>query len=441
MDSMIRKTCVLILGGGRGTRLYPLTKYRSKPAVPIGGKYRLIDIPLSNCINSGLTRIYIATQFNSVSLHHHIQSYSFDDYSNGFVQILAAQQTNGNDGMWYQGTADAVRQNFNYLSQRKIENVLILSGDQLYRMDFKKMMKTHLDSGADVTIAAVPVLRRRAHDLGIMRLNKDGRVVGFIEKPQTAEELDHFKTDEDQIKGFGVEPNGRHYLASMGIYLFKKKTLTDTLEKTGYTDFGKEVLPAAIHTRKVQVHLFDGYWEDIGTIRSFYETNLAMASQNPPFSLADVEMPTYTRSRFLPATQIDAAVIRSSLIADGCTIGEGSVIENSIIGLRSRIGKNCVIRNTIVMGADYYLTEEERAQDAADGRPSIGVADHVTIEGAIIDKNCAIGADAVITNLDSVESTEEHSFGQIRDGIICVEKSAVIPAKWNLAQYLRGLAR
>lgn len=441
MDSMIRKTCVLILGGGRGTRLYPLTKYRSKPAVPIGGKYRLIDIPLSNCINSGLTRIYIATQFNSVSLHHHIQSYSFDDYSNGFVQILAAQQTNGNDGMWYQGTADAVRQNFSYLSQRKIENVLILSGDQLYRMDFKKMMKTHLDSGADVTIAAVPVLRQRAHDLGIMRLNKTGRVVGFIEKPQTAEELDQFKTEEDQIRGFGVEPGGRQYLASMGIYLFKKKTLTDTLEKTGYTDFGKEVLPAAIRSRKVQVHLFDGYWEDIGTIRSFYETNLAMASKNPPFSLADVEMPTYTRSRFLPATQIDGAVIRSSLIADGCAIGEGSVIENSIIGLRSQIGKNCVIRNTIVMGADYYLTNEERAQDAADGRPSIGVADHVTIEGAIIDKNCAIGADAVITNLDAVENTEELPFGQIRDGVICVEKSAVIPAKWNLGQYLQGLAR
>lgn len=437
MDSMNRKTCVLILGGGRGTRLYPLTKYRSKPAVPIGGKYRLIDIPLSNCINSGLTQIYIATQFNSVSLHHHVQSYSFDDYSNGFVQILAAQQTNGNDGVWYQGTADAVRQNSKFISQRNIEHILILSGDQLYRMDFNKMMKTHLDANADVTIAAVPVLRQRAPDLGIMRLDKTGRVVGFIEKPQTAEELDQFMTSEDQIRGFGIEPNNRQYLASMGIYIFKKKALTDALDKTGYTDFGKEVLPAAIHTRKVQVHLFDGYWEDIGTIRSFYETNLAMAAQNPPFTLANVKMPTYTRSRFLPATQIDGAVIRSSLIADGCSIGEGSVIENSIIGLRSQIGKNCVIRNTILMGADYYLTDEEKAQDAAEGKPTIGIADNVMIDGAIIDKNCAIGPDAIITNPDAVEETEEHFFGQIRDGVICVEKNAVIEAKWNLGQYLR----
>ena len=439
MESIVKKVVVMILGGGRGTRLYPLTKYRSKPAVPIGGKYRLIDIPLSNCINSGLNRIYVATQFNSVSLHHHVHSYTFDDYSRGFVEILAAQQTSGNEnGWWYQGTADAVRQNFNYIRQRNIEYVLILSGDQLYRMDFQKMIKTHIEANADVTISAVPVSRSRAPELGIMRLDATGRVVGFLEKPQTDAELNQFKTDETQIKRHGIKPDGRQYLASMGIYLFNRDTLMDALDKTDYKDFGKEVFPAAIRTKKVQVHLFDGYWEDIGTIRSFYETNLAMAGPNPPFLLSDPTAPTFTRPHFLPATRFEQATVKSSLISDGCTIGAGTVVENSIIGLRSQIGKNCVIKNSIIMGQDYYLTNEETASDEAAGQPSIGIGDDVKIDGAIIDKNCAIGSGAVITNRDNISDTGELSFGQIRDGVICVEKNAVIRANWDLGRSLQG---
>ena len=431
----MQNVVVLILGGGRGTRLYPLTKYRSKPAVPIGGKYRLIDIPLSNCINSGLKRIYVATQFNSVSLHHHVHSYSFDDYSRGFVEILAAQQTN-NNGTWYQGTADAVRQNFNYIRQRNIDYVLILSGDQLYRMDFQRMIKTHIEASADVTISAVPVSRERAPELGIMRLDSTGRVVGFLEKPQTDTELEQFKTAPEMIARQGIEPAGRNYLASMGIYLFNRDTLIAALEKTDYKDFGKEVFPASIRTKKVQVHLFDGYWEDIGTIRSFYETNLAMAGNNPPFTLYEPTAPTYTRPHFLPATRIEKASVTTSLISDGCTIGEGTVIENSIIGLRAQIGKNCVIRNTIIMGQDFYLTPKERTQDAAAGLPSLGVGNNTTIDGAIIDKNCAIGRNVVITNPGKIDNTGELSFGMIRDGVICVEKNAVIADHWDLAASL-----
>ena len=432
---IMQNVVVLILGGGRGTRLYPLTKFRSKPAVPIGGKYRLIDIPLSNCINSGLKQIYVATQFNSVSLHHHVHSYSFDDYGSGFVEILAAQQTN-NNGTWYQGTADAVRQNFNYIRQRNIDYVLILSGDQLYRMDFQRMIKTHIEASADVTISAVPVSRERAPELGIMRLDETGRVVGFLEKPQTDSELDQFKTPADMIQRQGIEPAGRNYLASMGIYLFNRVTLIAALEKTDYKDFGKEVFPASIRTKKVQVHLFDGYWEDIGTIRSFYETNLAMAGENPPFMLSEPTAPTYTRPRFLPATRVDSATVRSSLLADGCTIGAGTVIENSVIGLRAQIGKNCVIRNTIIMGQDFYRMPNETAQDASAGLPALGIGDDTTIDGAIIDKNCAIGNGVVITNPEKIDNTAELSFGMIRDGVICVEKNAVITDGWNLAESL-----
>ena len=431
----MKNVVVMILGGGRGTRLYPLTKYRSKPAVPIGGKYRLIDIPLSNCINSGLNQIYIATQFNSVSLHHHVHSFSFDDYSRGFVEILAAQQTTGN-GSWYQGTADAVRQNFNYLRQRDIEYVLILSGDQLYRMDFQKMMRTHIEKKADVTISAVPVTRQRAPELGIMRLKEDGRVGGFLEKPQLPHELDDFETPSEAIARWGIQPAGRNYLASMGIYLFNTSALADVLEKTDYKDFGKEVFPASMRAKKVYAHLFDGYWEDIGTIRSFYETNLAMAGPNPPFSLSDPALPTFTRPRFLPATRFAGGRVTSSLVADGCSIGEGTVIENSIIGLRSHIGPNCRISNSIIMGQDYYQTEEEIRLSVASGRPPMGVGANTVIDGAIVDKNVSIGSDVVVTIPRGISSTGELSFGMIRDGVICVEKNAVIRDKWNLAESL-----
>lgn len=432
MDNVV----VLILGGGQGTRLYPLTKYRAKPAVPIGGKYRLIDIPLSNCINSGLKRIYVATQFNSVSLHHHVRFYNFDDYSRGFVEILAAQQNNRN-GTWYQGTADAVRQNINYIRQRDIDYVLILSGDQLYRMDFREMIKTHIGAGADVTIAAVPVTQDKASEFGIMRLSHDkqtkGRVVGFLEKPQSDAELDHVRMTPGMIEEIGIESKGREYLASMGIYLFNRDTLIDALEKTDYKDFGREVFPASIRTKRVQVHPFDSYWEDIGTIKAFYETNLAMTKDDAPFTLSVASAPTYTRPRFLPSSRFGGATIRSSLVADGCSIGEGAVIENSVIGLRAQIGKNCRIRNTIIMGQDYYQTQREQAQDLAAGRVAVGIGDNAEIDGAIIDKNCGIGRNVVITNPKKVEKTEEAFFGMIRDGVICIEKNTVIPDNWNLA--------
>ncbi|MGL4593581.1 MAG: glucose-1-phosphate adenylyltransferase [Thermoguttaceae bacterium] len=427
----MKNVIALILGGGRGTRLYPLTKFRAKPAVPIGGKYRLIDIPLSNCINSGLNQIYVLTQFNSASLHHHLQSFRFDYFNGGFAEILAAQQTTGNSN-WYQGTADAVRQNFSYIQQKNVDYVLILSGDQLYRMDFKKMLQTHISAAADVTIASVPVMRSQASALGIMRLDETGRVVGFLEKPQTNEEIEHVSTPLKWIQEQGIQPKGRDCLASMGIYLFNKSALLDALEKTDYADFGKEVFPATIRTKKVQVHLFDGYWEDIGTIKSFYEANLAMAGQYPPFPLSEPSWPTFTEPRFLPPTRMEGATVRGSLVADGCHIGEGAVIENSIIGLRCCIGKGVKIRNSIIMGADFYETDSEIMEHQRRGMPPLGIGEYTVIENAIIDKDCRIGRRVFIVNQENVLNCDEKPFGMIHDGIICIQKEATIPDGWEL---------
>ncbi|MEA1949846.1 MAG: glucose-1-phosphate adenylyltransferase, partial [Planctomycetota bacterium] len=361
----MKNVLALVLGGGRGTRLYPLTQFRSKPAVPVAGKYRLIDIPLSNCVNSGINRIYTLTQFNSVSLHRHIRrTYAFDTFDNGFVEILAAQQTLASSD-WYQGTADAVRQNLRYFQQPDVDYVLILSGDQLYRMDFREMLETHQQAEADVTISAVPVASEDASALGIMRLDDGGRVAGFMEKPQTEEELSDFRTDPAWIDARGIESRGRDCLASMGIYLFNRDVLVDVLEKTAYHDFGKEIFPTSIRARHVQVHLFDGYWEDIGTIKSFYQANIELAGKTPPFDLTSAEAPLYSRARFLPPTRIDGATITRSLIADGCIIEEGAVIENSVIGLRCHIGRDVVIRDSIIMGNDSYQTNGECNHDAA----------------------------------------------------------------------------
>ncbi len=434
---MKKNVITLILGGGRGTRLYPLTKMRAKPAVPIAGKYRLIDIPISNCINSGLNKIYVITQFNSVSLHHHLQSYNFDPFSRGFVEMLAAQQTNDNNS-WYQGTADAVRQNFNFIRQRDVDYVLILSGDQLYRMDFQKMIETHERNNADATIASVPVSKDRAADLGIMRIDESGKVLGFLEKPKTPEELDQVYTGESFIRDRGYDPQGREYLANMGVYLFNRQTLVDVLSKTNYTDFGKEVFPAAIRTQNVCVHLFDGYWEDIGTIRSFYEANLALAHNPPVFEISTPDYPTYSRLRYLPASRFDNAKISQSFIADGCQIGDGAVIENSIIGVRSKIGKKCVIRNSIIMGQDFITSPEEDEAEIAAGRPVVGIGDNVIIDGAIVDKNVQIGNDVIITNPNRVQNTDEREFGMIRDGVVCVEKGAVLRPRWSLLECLKS---
>jgi glucose-1-phosphate adenylyltransferase len=427
----MRHVVTLILGGGRGTRLYPLTKFRSKPAVPVAGKYRLIDIPLSNCINSGLNRIYVLTQFNSVSLHRHIRStYNFDPFDRGFVEILAAQQTNDQSD-WYQGTADAVRQMFRFFQQPDMQYVLILSGDQLYRMDFREMIACHEKSGADVTIAAVPVSSRQASGLGIMRMDDSGRVVGFLEKPQTEQELDLVRTDPAWIEKRGFAAGGRDCLANMGIYLFNRKTLVEVLEKTNYRDFGKEVFPASIRSRRVQVHLCDGYWEDIGTIKSFYEANLGMAAANPSFSLLSTATPIFSRPRFLPPARIDGATVRRSLISDGCVLDEGVIVENSVIGLRCRIGRNVLIRNSILMGHDFYESPDDGPRQPRDAIP-LGIGDGSRIDGAIIDKNCRIGRDVRVDNPSEIESTKETPYGMICDRIAVIPKNVTLPDGWSL---------
>jgi len=411
----------------------PLTSYRSKPAVPLAGKYRLIDIPLSNCINGGIKRVYVLTQFMSVSLHRHIrQTYRFDPFSGGFVEILAAQQTMATGTDWYQGTADAVRKNIRYLEQSKADHVLILSGDQLYRMDYKAMLRTHIESRADVTIAGLPVGRDMAGSLGIMRIDDSGRVVGFLEKPQTDDEINMVAMNPSWFDNHGIESHGRECLASMGIYLFNRKILMDALKKTTYKDFGKEVFPAAIRARHVQVYLFDDYWEDIGTIRAFYDANLALAQRKPPFEMFEPDAPIYTRARFLPPSLIEGGTISNSIIADGCIIGRGSVIENSVIGLRCEIGNNVTIRDSIVMGADEYENRDDLSANDLAGRPPIGVGDSSTIVGCIIDKNCRIGANVNVRNDSGMTDVDVSDSCVVRDGIPVIVKDGTLPSGWTM---------
>ncbi len=428
---MLRNVVSVVLGGGRGTRLFPLTSIRSKPAVPLAGKYRLIDIPISNCINSGIDKVYVLTQFMSVSLHQHIRrTYSFDQFKNGFVEILAAQETATQGSDWFQGTADAVRKNLNYIEQYGIDYVLILSGDQLYRMNYRSLLSTHIQSGADVTISCMPVTREAARGFGIMRLDDTGRVTGFLEKPQTDEEIDLVRMDPKWIDAQGVDSKGRDCLASMGIYIFNRETLMDVLSKTDYRDFGKEVFPAAIRSRHVQMHMFDGYWEDIGTIRSFYEANLSLAGDDPPFSLTLEESPVFTRARFLPPTRLHDVKISDSLIADGCRIGRNVTIENSVVGLRSIIGDNVTIRNSYVMGADYYERDEDVHRHQM---IPVGIGDNSIINGAIVDKNCRIGKGVRIVNDENIEeSSHDNELCVIRDGIACILKGVSLPDGWVL---------
>ena len=429
---MMKKMVCIILGGGKGTRLFPLTEFRSKPAVPLGGKFRLIDIPISNCINSGINQIYLLTQFNSVSLHRHIrQTYTFDRFGGGFVEILAAQQTNEGE-LWYQGTADAVRKQLRYLEQPGIEHVLVVSGDQIYRMNYEQMLRTHVDSRADATIAALPVHREAASAFGIMRIDGTGRVQGFLEKPTTDDELKIVRTDPSWFDSQGIPSKGRECLASMGIYLFNRDVLVEILSKNNYQDFGKEVFPLSIRARRVQCHLFDGYWEDVGTIRSFYDANLAIASASPPLNFADEEAPIYSRARQLPSTRIEGATVSNSLISDGCVIGKGAVIENSVIGLRCHIGQNVTIRNSIIMGADLYDSEAQVATNARAGRPNLGIGSDSVLEGVIADKNCAIGHKVRIQARPGMEANCDLNGAYVRDGIIIVPKDGVLPDGWSL---------
>jgi len=427
----MRNVLAVILGGGKGTRLFPLTQYRSKPAVPLAGKYRIIDIPISNCLNSGLNRIFLLTQFNSTSLHSHIrQTYRFDRFDGGFVEILAAQQTMEGEA-WYQGTADAVRKNLNNLRERGVDYYLILSGDQLYRMDYSKLLETHKKSGADATIAAIPVTREAARGFGIMRIDDSGRVRGFLEKPKTDKEIDELvRTDPAWIDSRGIKSNGRDCLGNMGIYVFNRDVLIDLLTKSDYQDFGKEVFPMSIRTHNVQAHLFDGYWEDIGTIRSFYDANMDLTRPNSPFHLEDQDAPIFTHARFLPPSRLDGVRVTSSLISDGCVIGEGSIIENSVIGLRCKIGKNVKISNSILMGADLYQCDDELADDQKKGVPPIGIGDGSVLNGVIVDKNCRIGRNAEIRN-DRPLAAGSDSPVVVQDGIVIVSKGAVLGDGWR----------
>jgi glucose-1-phosphate adenylyltransferase len=416
----------LILGGGRGTRLYPLTMLRSKPAVPIAGKYRLIDIPISNCINSGFNRIYVLTQFLSVSLHRHIaNTYKFDPFSRGFVEVLAAQQTN-EAADWYQGTADAVRQQVRYVHEDRCSDVLILSGDQLYRMDFGQLLKTHRDNEAHVTIAVLPVSAEAAAGFGIMRLDDSGRVVGFLEKPQTAEQLAPMHTSEQWMEQRGIPCKGRHYLASMGIYLFQRDVLFHLLNAPPLaTDFGKEIFPRSIKTHRVQAHLFDGYWEDVGTVKAYHDASLALTGDEPPFDFHSASGVIYTRMRYLPASRISGADLEQCLVSDGCVILSGSTLARSVVGVRTRIGHNVTVRNSVLIGADRFETDQERADNRRRGLPSMTVGDDTVIENAILDKDCRVGANVRIVNQKQAQNEEGKNY-VIRDGIVVIPKGAVV---------------
>ncbi len=430
-------TCV-IMGGGAGTRLHPLTLKRAKPAVPLGAKFRLIDIPISNCLNSGLNRIFILTQFNSTSLHRHIlMSYHFDRFSKGFAEILAAQQSPqyNVEHSWYEGTADAVRKNLLRFRDSGGEEVLILSGDQIYRMDYTDVLRTHRcvmgDGSADVTIATLLVSRERARSLGVMKISPEGDVLDFVEKPGKNDALfDGLEAPPALLKRFGLPETGEPmYLANMGIYVFGLAQLEKALDNS-FCDFGKEILPGLLDGYKVRAHLFDGYWEDIGTIRAFHQSNIELASASPRFDFYQAEAPIYTRARLLPATKIQGATISSSLIGDGCLIDQ-AVIESSLIGVRSIIGGGCTIRNTYVMGCDYYETQESRRSCYARGQPQLGIGDATYIENAIIDKNAHVGRNVSIRNREE-HTTYDDGTVVIREGIVIVPRGAVVPDGYSV---------
>jgi glucose-1-phosphate adenylyltransferase len=400
----------VILGGGRGSRLYPLTKLRSKPAVPLGGKYRLIDIPLSNCINSGIYRIDVLTQFNSHSLHRHInQTYNFDNFHTGFVEILAAEQTPVITQGWYQGTADAIRKQLFQIKAARAKYVLVLAGDHLYRMDYAPMAEFHWESHADITVAVQPVARKETSALGILKRGSDDRITDFVEKPKDPALLETFVSREDEQRPF---------LCSMGIYLFNTEVLIELLQNNpGFDDFGGDIIPYAIKNCAVCGFDFDGYWRDIGTIRSFYETNLELTTPHPPFNFYDTQNPIYTHSRFLPGSIVEASNLEAVLLAEGCQIQKAE-ITHSVIGVRSVIAAGTRIKDSVLMGADYYAAELPTT-------PPIGIGPNCTIEGAIIDKNARLGSDVVIRPFPRGTDIAEENW-VVQDGIVVIPKDAVI---------------
>ena len=419
---MTNKVLAVILGGGAGTRLYPLTASRSKPAVPIAGKYRLVDIPISNCLNSGIDRMFVLTQFNSASLNRHIKNtYHFSAFSKAFVDILAAEQTPDNP-TWYQGTADAVRQCLRHLGPFEGEYILILSGDQLYQTNLMDMINNHINRKADITIATIPVAAREASDFGIMKKDENGFITSFTEKPKK-EILKDWESDT----GSAMQAQGRNYLASMGIYIFNRQLLQDLLqnEYVDATDFGKEILPQSLGKYQVVSYQYEGYWTDIGNIYSFFEANLGLTNEIPDFNLFDNNNSIYTRARMLPPAKISGTTLEKTIIAEGCIIN-ASRIENSVIGIRTRIGSGTTIVSSYLMGIDFYETIEEIEHDKAHGLPSVGIGNRCYIRNAIVDKNCRIGDDVRINGGSHLENTD-HSLYTVKDGIVVRNKGVVLP--------------
>ena len=419
----LSNTLAIIMGGGQGTRLFPLTHKRSKPAVPLAGKYRIVDIPISNCINSGIRQMYVLTQFNSESLNRHVtNAYKFDHFGENFVHILAAQQTPGDDN-WYQGTADAVRQNLSYFLERPYKYFLILSGDQLYRMDYRRMLKQHKETGADLTIATTPVNRDQARAFGLMHTDDTSRITRFVEKPGDNDELlDQLIMPKVLLKSAGIPEDEERFQASMGIYLFNREVLEEALDNN-LEDFGGDIIPGIIKNKSVYSHTFQGYWEDIGTIKSFYESNLEVTKIIPQFNFFDPHNPIYTRARLLPASKINNANIEQALLSDGCIITKAH-IKRSIIGVRSVIESGCEITDTIIMGSDYYNKQEVSRKGKVTETP-LFIGENTKIHKAIIDKNACIGKNVVIHPGDRINENNEWCY--VRDGIIVVPKGKNIP--------------
>ncbi len=416
----------VILGGGAGSRLFPLTVERSKPAVPLGGKYRLIDVPISNCINSAITQIFVLTQYNSASLNRHIaRTYRFSSFSTGFVEVLAAEQTKDSPE-WFQGTADAVRQMLRHLRDWRVDTLLILSGDHLYRMDYREFLKRHFETNADVTISVIPCRANEAEEFGLLKTDEAGKITEFAEKPK-GDALEQMRVDTTQFGLTAEQSIERPFLASMGIYVFNYARLIELLrEDDSWVDFGREIIPSAIEKLNVQAHLFKDYWEDIGTIRAFYQANLDLASPLPQFNFFDTEAPIYTRSRYLPPSKIHGCDIDNSMVSEGCILN-GVYARNSIIGLRSRIDKGTRIENSIIMGTDFFESIEEIKKNISAGIPNIGIGENCLISRAIIDKNTRIGKNVRLLNRAGVENKDgENGCYYIREGIIIIPKTAVI---------------
>lgn len=421
-----KRVLAVIMGGGRGTRLHPLTLERCKPAVPLAGKYRLVDIPISNCLNSDINRMFLLTQFQTASLHRHVQStYHFDPFGGGFVDILAAEQTErGSD--WYQGTADAVRRNLLHFRSFPHDLVLILSGDQLYRMDFRKIIDEHVEKGADVTIATIPFAVSRVEGLGLAAVNDDLSIARFVEKPKDPAVIDSVALSPQLQATLHTESKEKHCIASMGIYVFNRQVLADALDNS-MTDFGKEVIPGLLGKKKLYAHIFEGYWEDIGTVKAFFDANLALAQPLPPFNFFEPQAPIYTQDRYLPASKLNKCAIDHVVIGDGSIITD-SKLHHCVLGIRSYIGEGSDLEDTIVMGSDYYETEDQLAANIAQGRPHLGVGKNCRIKGAIIDKNTRIGDGCVLIAAGKADGTYANGLVIIRDGVLVVAKNAVLPA-------------